>query len=228
MLPLSIFRNARFNVANTVGFCIYGSLCGAVFLTSQYFQIAQHHSPIAGRPAVRPVATADDRRRPAGRFAGREVRQPAIHGRRHDDPGGRAGLVRHRRPRRHPLLESVPAAGAQRHRHRLVFPTFSGEVVASVRPDQMGIAAGANATIRELGGVFGVALAGLVFAGPAVYAASEAFVTGFVHAIWTSVALSAVGAVVAAGGLHIPATTATDNSATETPALARPLRLGAE
>lgn len=46
MLPLTISRNPRFNVANAVSFSIYGSLCGAVFLTPQYFQIAQHLDPL--------------------------------------------------------------------------------------------------------------------------------------------------------------------------------------
>ena len=37
MLPLTIFRNSRFSIANTVSFGIYGSLTGSVFRMSQYF-----------------------------------------------------------------------------------------------------------------------------------------------------------------------------------------------
>jgi hypothetical protein len=68
----------------------------------------------------------------------------------------------------------------------------------------MGIAAGTNATIRELGGVFGVALVALVFAGRSAYATTDGFVTGYVHALWACVAFTACGAVVAACGLRIP------------------------
>jgi hypothetical protein len=94
----------------------------------------------------------------------------------------------------------------------MVLPAVSSEVVASVRQDQMGIAAGANATIRELGGVFGVALVGLVFASPAAYATADGFATGFVHAIWACVALTALGAMVAAGALRLPAAVAAPTS----------------
>jgi EmrB/QacA subfamily drug resistance transporter len=204
MLPLSLFRNARFNVANTVGFCIYGSLCGAVFLTSQYFQIAQHHSPLAAALrfipwpmptiVVAPLAGSLAAKHGNGRFmaAGMAIQAVAL--------AWFAAVAHAQTPYSvlcPPLVLSGIAIG-------MVFPAFSSEVVASVRHDQMGIAAGANATIRELGGVFGVALVGLVFAGPAAYATADGFTTGFVHAIWACVALTAAGAVVAAGGLRLP------------------------
>ena len=203
MLPLTIFRSARFNVANTVGFCIYGSLCGAVFLTSQYFQIAQHHSPIEAAlrfipwplptiivaPLVGSLAATYGN----GRFmaAGMTIQAVALawfaavaHA---DTPYVELCL---------PLVLSGIGIG-------MVFPAFSGEVVASVRPEQMGIAAGTNATIRELGGVFGVALVGLVFASPTAYSTTSGFVTGFDHAMWACVAFTAVGAAVAIAGLRM-------------------------
>ncbi len=86
----------------------------------------------------------------------------------------------------------------------MVFPSFSGEVVASVRHDLIGIAAGANATIRELGGVFGVALVGLVFASPTAYTRPGDFVTGYDHALWACVIFTAVGAVTATAALGRP------------------------
>jgi hypothetical protein len=86
----------------------------------------------------------------------------------------------------------------------MVFPSFSGDVVASVRHDQMGVASGTNATLRELGGVFGVALAALVFAGPNAYSTTAGFAAGFDHALWACAAFTAVGAVVAVSGLRIP------------------------
>ncbi|HEY4096270.1 MAG TPA: MFS transporter, partial [Baekduia sp.] len=208
MLPLTIFRNARFNVANTVAFCIYGSLCGAVFLTSQYFQIAQHHSPVAAAlrfipwplptivvaPLVGSLAAKHGNRRFMA--AGMTIQAVAL---------AWFAAVAHADT---PYAELCPPLVLSGIAIGLVFPSFSSEVVASVRHDQMGIAAGANATIRELGGVFGVALVGLVFASPAAYATADGFATGFVHAIWACVALTALGAVVAAGALRLrPAST---------------------
>src|SRR6516165_12586392 len=46
MLSLALFRRARFNSANGVSFFMYAGLFGAVFLMSQFFQTAQHHTPL--------------------------------------------------------------------------------------------------------------------------------------------------------------------------------------
>ena len=202
MLPLTIFRNSRFNVANAVSFCIYGSLTGSVFLMSQYFQIAQHHDPIGAALrfvpwplptiVVAPLAGSLAAKYGNQRFmaAGMTIQAVALawfaavaHA---DTPYLELCL---------PLVLSGIGIG-------LVFPTVSGEVVACVRPDQMGIASGTNATIRELGGVFGVALAALVFASPLAYVTTGAFVTGFVRAIWACVALTTVGAILAIPALR--------------------------
>ena len=67
----------------------------------------------------------------------------------------------------------------------------------------MGIAAGTNATIRELGGVFGVALVGLVFASPDRVHHTGGFVTGYDHALWACVAFTAVGAITATAALGL-------------------------
>ncbi|WP_431040841.1 hypothetical protein ACQUSR_02355 [Streptomyces sp. P1-3] len=57
-----------------------------------------------------------------------------------------------------------------------------------------GVASGTNSAIRELGGVFGVAVLAAVFTGPAVYGTPDAFVDAFKPALW-------VGAGLAAGGI---------------------------
>lgn len=219
MLPLAIFRNSRFNIANAVSFCIYGSLCGAVFLTSQYFQIAQHQSPIAAAlrfvpwplptivvaPLAGSLAAKYGNRRLMA--AGMAIQTLAL--------AWFAAVVHTDTPYVElspPLVLSGIAIGT-------TFPAFSGEVVASVRPDRMGIASGTNATIRELGGVFGVALAALVFASPVAYTTPDAFVSGFVHAVWACVALTALGAVAAAAGLRTTPTASvpTADHAVKTP-----------
>jgi len=218
MLPLPIFRSARFNVANTVSFCIYGSLCGAVFLTSQYFQIAQHHDPIAAALrfipwplptiVVAPLAGSLAAKYGNQRFmaAGMAIQALAL---------AWFAAVTHART---PYFELCPPLVLSGIAIGMVFPTVSGEVVASVRPEQMGIAAGTSTTIRELGGVFGVALVALVFASPVAYTTTDGFVTGYVHAIWACVAFTALGAVVAACGLRMPAASAaTAEPAVETP-----------
>jgi hypothetical protein len=70
-----------------------------------------------------------------------------------------------------------------------------------VAQDEVGKAAGANSMLRELGGVFGIAILVAVFTGAGSYASAEAFTDGFAPAIAVSAALSLVGAIV---GLGLP------------------------
>lgn len=204
MLPLTIFRGTRFNVANVVGFCIYGSLCGAVFLTSQYFQIAQHLSPLQAAIRFVPwplptIIVAPLVGSAAAKFgnqsfmaAGMTIQALAL---------AWFAAVAHATTPYTELLAPLVVSGIG---IGMVFPSFSGEVMASVPHDLMGIAAGTNATIRELGGVFGVTLVGLVFASPSVYARPADFVSGYDHALWACVVFTAVGAITAAVAMRTP------------------------
>ena len=205
MLPLVIFRNARFNIANTVAFCIYGSLCGAVFLTSQYFQVAQHHSPIAAALRFIPWPLPTVVVAPlTGSLAAKYGNQRFMALGMTIQAGALAwfACVAHAHT---PYLELCPPLVLSGIGIGMVFPSFSGEVVAAVRHDQMGVASGTNSTIRELGGVFGVALAALVFASPTAYITADGFVSGFDHAMWACVAFTTVGAAVALAGLRAAA-----------------------
>jgi hypothetical protein len=56
--------------------------------------------------------------------------------------------------------------------------------------------------LRELGGVFGIAIAVAVFAGAGGYASAQLFSDGFVPAIATAAGLSLTGSLV---GLSLPA-----------------------
>jgi hypothetical protein len=77
----------------------------------------------------------------------------------------------------------------------MTFPAAQNSVVGSVPPDAIGKAAGTNSTVRELGGVFGIALSVAIFAGAGSYASPEAFSDGFVAAIAVSAGLSLLGAI---------------------------------
>jgi hypothetical protein len=66
-----------------------------------------------------------------------------------------------------------------------------------VRPEEEGQASGATNAIRELGGVFGVAVLASVFSTYGGYGTGQTFVDGLVPAIWIGAGLVAVGAVAA-------------------------------
>jgi hypothetical protein len=79
----------------------------------------------------------------------------------------------------------------------MAFPAAQNAVIGAVSPDDVGKAAGAYSMLRELGGVFGIAIAVAVFAEAGSYASAAAFVDGFAPALGTAAALALLGAAIA-------------------------------
>jgi hypothetical protein len=98
----------------------------------------------------------------------------------------------------------------------MIFTTVAGEVMGSVPADQIGMASGTNNALRELGGVFGIAVLATVFNRPGVYASPDVFVSGFRSALWVAVAFSAVG-ILLTGLLKARATKAETAAASAEP-----------
>jgi MFS family permease len=80
----------------------------------------------------------------------------------------------------------------------LFFAPVANVVLSSVRPEQEGKASGANNAIRELGGVFGVAVLAAVFSHVGGYQSGVAFTRGTTTAVWVGAAVVLGGAVAAA------------------------------
>src|SRR6202040_2923286 len=79
----------------------------------------------------------------------------------------------------------------------LFFVPLASVVLSSVRPDQEGVASGANNAFREVGGVLGIAVLGAVFSAKGGYASGTAYVAGLVPAVWVGVAVVGAGALLA-------------------------------
>jgi MFS family permease len=75
----------------------------------------------------------------------------------------------------------------------MCFPTVANAVAQSVPLEEIGIASGTNSALRELGGVFGVAVLAAVFTHGGVYGSPQAFIDRFDPALWVGVGLSAIG-----------------------------------
>jgi hypothetical protein len=78
-------------------------------------------------------------------------------------------------------------------------------VLSAVRRDEEGKASGVNNTIREVGGVFGVAVLASIFASAGGYTSSSTFTDGLNAALWVGAVVVGVGTVAALG---IPGRTA--------------------
>jgi MFS family permease len=75
----------------------------------------------------------------------------------------------------------------------MAIPSGQKSALGSVEEGAIGKAAGTNTMMRDLGGVFGIAVAVAVFAGAGSYASAEAFTDGFAPAIGLAAALSFAG-----------------------------------
>jgi hypothetical protein len=79
----------------------------------------------------------------------------------------------------------------------LVFAPSANALLSSVRQSEAGQASGANNTIREVGGVLGVAVLASVFTGAGGYTSPQDYVDGLIPAVWVGAAVLAVGALIA-------------------------------
>ena len=79
----------------------------------------------------------------------------------------------------------------------LFFAPVANVVLSSVRPEHEGKASGANNAIRELGGVFGVAVLAAVFSRVGGYQSGIAFTHGTTTAVWVGASIVLLGAVAA-------------------------------
>jgi hypothetical protein len=81
----------------------------------------------------------------------------------------------------------------------MAMPAVQGAVLAAVEPADIGKAAGLFNTLRQLGGVFGVALVVAVFTRLGGYGSAQQFASGFSAVLLASAVLSLAGALVGLG-----------------------------
>jgi MFS family permease len=79
----------------------------------------------------------------------------------------------------------------------LFFAPVANVVLSAVRPQEEGKASGANNSIREVGGVLGVAVLASIFARYGGYESPETFTDGLVPALWIGAAVLGTGSLVA-------------------------------
>ena len=79
----------------------------------------------------------------------------------------------------------------------LFFAPVANVVLSSVRRDEEGKASGTNNAIRELGGVFGVAVLASIFSNYGGYESPAAYVDGLTPAVWVGAAVVGAGAIAA-------------------------------
>jgi EmrB/QacA subfamily drug resistance transporter len=198
MLPMRFFRSRAFTAGNVSTFFGVASLFGAVFFVSQFLQAGLGYGPLGAGLRLLPwtvtlffVAPA------AGVLVDRFGERPfMVVGLLLQGLGlGWIALIASPDMGFASLIAPMVIAGCG---VSMSFPAAQNSVVGAVPVDAVGKAAGTNSTMRQLGGVFGIAVLVAVFAGAGGYAR---FVDGFSSALLVSAGLSFVGALV---GLGLP------------------------
>jgi EmrB/QacA subfamily drug resistance transporter len=198
MLSAALFRSRGFNAANAVSFFMFASLFGVLFLMMQFLQTALGYSPLQAGLRTLPWTGAPMLIAPlAGALADRFGGKPFMMlGLALQAVGlGWIALIAEPGMSYTWLAVALGVAGVG---ISLCFPTVATAVVGSVPPSEMGIASGTNSSLREIGGVFGIAVLASVFSSSDVFTSVSAFVDHFTDAVWVGAVFSTIGILAAA------------------------------
>jgi EmrB/QacA subfamily drug resistance transporter len=197
MLPMRFFRNRAFAATNGVSLAMFFGAFGSIFLLAQFFQVAQGFSPLEAGIRTLPWTAMPIFVAPvAGILSDRIGSRPLMAAGLALQSLALAWLAIATEPDvAYPLL--LPGFVMAGTGMALVFAPAANAVLSSVRPSETGQASGATNTIREIGGVLGVAVLATVFTDTGGYGSPQAYVDGLVPAIWVGAAVLAVGALVA-------------------------------
>src|SRR4051794_14912584 len=199
MLPMRLFRSRAFSAGNAAIFFTLASLFGAVFFFAQMLQTALGYGPFEAGLRLMPWTITFITVAPlVGSLVDRFGERPFMVGGLTLQAVGMGWIALIADPgltyAQFVLPSIVAGIGVS-----MAIPAAQNSVVGSMALEDVGKAAGANSMMRELGGVFGVAVAVAVFAAAGSYASPDAFLDGFAPAIAVVAALSLAGAVVALG-----------------------------
>jgi len=197
MLPMRFFRNRTFALANVSSLFMFFGMFGSIFLLAQFFQTVQGYSPFqaglrilpwtAMPIVIAPIAGALSDRIGGHKLMGAGLALQAA---------GLAWLAAVSTPTVPYSAMVIPFTLAGTGM-ALFFAPVANVVLSSVRPEEEGQASGANNAVRELGGVFGVAVLASLFAHYGGYRTGETFVHGMTPAVYVGAVLVALGSVAA-------------------------------
>ena len=197
MLPMRFFRNAAFSLANLSSLFMFFGMFGSIFLLIQFFQTVQGYTPFGSGLRILPWTLAPMFVSPIAGALSDRISNKAIIGAGLALQSGALfwmGLVATPTIAYRDLVAPFIIAGVGM---ALFFAPMANVVLSAVGRKEEGQASGANNAIRELGGVFGVAVLAAVFAGQGGYGSGQQFVDGMNPAVMIGAALVAVGAIAA-------------------------------
>jgi MFS family permease len=194
---MRFFRNRTFAATNVVSLFMFFGMFGSIFLLAQFLQVVQGYSPLdAGLRTLpwtaMPIFIAPIAGALSDRIGGRPLMATGL-----ALQGGALAWLAAITDASVPYLDLVPAFVMAGVGMGLFFAPVANVVLSSVRREEEGKASGANNAVRELGGVFGVAVLASIFASYGGYESGAAYVDGLIPAVWVGAAVVLLGAFVA-------------------------------
>lgn len=214
LLPPRLFRTRAFNAANAANFLLVAALFSSVFFFAQFQQVGLGQDPLASGVRLLPwTATLFFVAPVAGKLVDKFGERPFLVGGMTLQAIGFTWIALIADPSleyyKMVAPEIIAGAGVS-----MAFPAVMNAVTGAVGLQDMGKAAGINSMLRELGGVFGIAVCVAVFAGAGSYVSPQAFTDGFAPALATSAGLALLGAALA---LLVPARSPASAAAVASP-----------
>jgi EmrB/QacA subfamily drug resistance transporter len=197
MVPMHLFRNRTFAATNGVSFFMYFGTFGSIFLLTQVLQNIMGYSPFqagvrmlfwtGASMVVAPIAGILSERYGSRNFmaAGLALQATAL------------AWFAATASTTETFGQVLPAFVMAGTGMALVFAPSASALLSVVSPAQAGKASGTNNAIREVGGVFGVAVLSTIFSESGSLSSAKAFVDGVVPSLWVGAAVVALGALVA-------------------------------
>jgi predicted MFS family arabinose efflux permease len=197
MLNLRLFKNRGFTAINVTAMLFSFGLFGSVFFLSQFLQTVQGYSPLGAGLRVLPWTGMPMLLAPVvGILAQRWGGKPLVVSGLILQAVSLTWLALLLTPTT-PYSQMVPAFIVAGLGMTLFFVPVASLVLGSVPKELEGVASGTNASFRELGGVFGIALLGAVFSSNGGYLSAQDYVNGLRPAMYVGVVAVSIGAVVA-------------------------------
>jgi len=216
MLPMRFFRSRAFAASNAASLLMYFGMFGSIFLLTQYLQLVHGYSPLRAGVATLPWTAMPMLIAPiAGAYVDRIGGRPLMATGMALQAGALAWMAAISSTST-PYIQMVIPFMMAGVGMALYFAPSAHVVLGSVARRDEGKASGAANAIRELGGVFGVAVLGTIFSDRGGYGAPQHFVDGLVPAVAVGAVVVAVGAGIA---LAIPRRRRAAERAAEQPEL---------
>ncbi|MFC1417209.1 DHA2 family efflux MFS transporter permease subunit [Streptacidiphilus cavernicola] len=215
LLPMRLFRNRAFAAVNSASLLMSVGMFGSIFLLSQWLQTAQGYSPMEAGVRMlpwtaMPMVVAPLAGMLVDRIGGRIIIAAGL-------AFQAAGLVWFALivAAHVDYSSQIPPLVLSGIGMALFFAPVTTVLMGSVKPEEQGVASGANNALREIGGALGIAVLASVFTAHGDFSSPQRYADGLAPAIWVGAAAIAAATVAA---LILPRRRAAAATATATAA----------